>query len=635
MLFVAAVVIRVWASGEARFTGDEAEQWGTARQIATFERAPIFGPAITGSPARLPGASYYYLAAVPQLLGASPRIGGIFIALLHVLAGVLIALLIKEARSTRAALVFFALFTFAPWDIFFGDRIWSACVTPLFGTFALYGAAKSRESGFWQGMTLALCLILPQLHFSAPMCWVACAVLLYLRPPVRWSKGWLAAGFAVAFATYAPVLVSEVMKDFENTRAILTYSGGKESVSYAALSPVKTALYAVVFGSADISYQLEKGYWGGHFDEISAYFTTWYWGRLPFFLSIAFALGGWVVAVLTTFPKLRKRELEAAMVAAILAGYAVGAILLAVSRKQFFPHYVALMLPAALFPIAVGLDRLRNAPLIAGCAATMALMAQQTIHYYRQVDALNGVNNTLAMVGAAVEEKGSIALRFDGYPNNYAWGEVARLYHQKPLNIDARGDIKLHVHNREPFEGSAVPEGGRLFGAVLMERSVFRPAGMIARASENLPAMRIRAAAPDKEPRACAPAATGCRYGDQPWQELRPELFELAGKKETLLFMHPIERGTVRAFVPVPKGARRGTLRYGLSDSATRSDNKTPVAVSLFVDEKNVAKGTAENVPGARVLPFVLTATAAEVSIEIFTEKDGARVFGFDVDFFD
>ena len=106
------------------------------------------------------------------------------------------------------------------------------------------------------------------------------------------------------------------------------------------------------------------------------------------------------------------------------------------------------------------------------------------------------------------------------------------------------------------------------------------------------------------------------------------------GRKESLLFMHPVQRGTVTAHVPVPAGAHKGALRFALSDTATRAANTAPVEVTLAIDGKNVAKGTATNDPGLKALPFVLSSTAAEVSIAISTEQDGARVFGFDVDFF-
>lgn len=625
-LFVGALAIRVYATGEARFTGDEAEQWSTARRIATGEYFPIFGPAITGSVARVPGAGFYYFAAIPQLFGSSPRLGGLFIALFHVLAVFAVVRLATLARGPRAGLIVLALAAFAPWDVLYGDRVWSACVTPLAGTFAVYAAVKAHDDARWLSPLLFLLLIFPQMHLSAPIAWVACGVILYLWPPVRWDKKWLAIGFAAAVAAYLPVLISELQTSFANTRAILANSGGKEPFAYVMWSPVKTAIYAVLFGSADTAYNFEKGYWGGRFDEFRAYFSAAGWksawqmhGAFVVLnvVSIALALYGWIVAC----AKIRERDLAAVLTKAIIASFVTGAVLLVISKKLFFPHYVDLLVPAALLPIALGIDRGWNKLAAPALVASVVAMAVGTVRYYVEVDSLNGVSNTIEMTGAAVNEKGAVAVSFDGYPNDYAWGQVARWHHKKDLRIDDRADVRYRIFNARR-------------GEKLYERTVFRPPGLASRASEELTGIRVEAIGENGEKTACSASISGCRYGAQPWQELRPEPFEISGKQQLLLFMHPIAGSAVTAHVPVPRGVKRGSVRYGLSDSATRSDNRSPVEVRVSLDAAEIGRGAAKNEPGLNTIPFVLSSTAATVSIEIRTAKDGARVFGFDIDFY-
>jgi hypothetical protein len=646
LLFVGAVAIRVYATGEARFTGDEAEQWSTARRIATGEHFPIFGPAITGSVARLPGAGFYYFAAIPQLFGSSPRLGGLFIALFHVLAIFAIMRLATQARGPRAGLIFLALAAFAPWDVLYGDRVWSACVTPVAGTFAVYSAVKAHDDARWLAPLVFLLLIFPQLHLSAPICWVACAVILYSWPPVRWDKRWIAVGLLAAFLAYLGVLLSELQTGFANTRAILANSGGKEPLSYVMLSPLKSAIYAVLFGTADTAYNFEKGYWGGRFNELQAYFSVQGWknayamhGAVVVLnvVSIALAVYGWIIA----FVKIRERDLSAVLTRAVLASFFTAALLLVVSKKLFFPHYVDLLVPAALLPIALGIDRGWNKLAAPVLVASVLAMAAGTVRYYVEVDSLNGVSNTVEMVGAAVAEKRPVAVSFEGYANDYAWAQIARVHYKKPLLLDARSEIRYQIHNARRSD-------------VLYERTVSRPPGLSSRASEDLTKLKIDAIDAAGKKSSCTPSlgndrhvaeggpalpgrdpSMGCRYGSQPWQELRAESFEIRGKQQLLLFMHPIAGGAVTAHVPVPEGVRRGVLRYGLSDSATRSDNRSPVEVRLSLDAREIGRGSAKNEPGLQLLPFVITATAATVSIEIQTLNDGARVFGFDIDFFD
>jgi len=125
-----------------------------------------------------------------------------------------------------------------------------------------------------------------------------------------------------------------------------------------------------------------------------------------------------------------------------------------------------------------------------------------------------------------------------------------------------------------------------------------------------------------------------CRYGDQPWQELRLEMFELAGKKERLVFLHPVAGDRVSAQIPVPPGSQRAVLHHALSDASVASTNPHPVKVRLDQGSRQLFRARVGDDFGLTAHPFTLTSTTP-LSLEIRVQEDGARVYGFDVDFFE
>ncbi|MCB9650382.1 MAG: hypothetical protein H6730_27920 [Deltaproteobacteria bacterium] len=375
-LLLAAGVFRLWATDHARFTGDEADYWSKSRRLATAQYFPAYGFEITGSAAHFPGPAAYFLIALPQLLSPSPRAGAAFVAGLHVLAGALMFLLLARARGPRAGLIGLALFAFAPWDVLYADRIWGSAVVPAWGAVAFYAAHRAADSPRWQGILLFLALVLPQLHLSAPVLWAACLTLVLLRPPPRWDRRALGLGLLATVIAYLPPLWMELQSGFANTRLIIAKSGGAEALAYAVWNPVRVLGYAVLYGTGEIGYHFARGYWGGNFDGASAYLTAAGWDR--FFahygtpwavagvISLVVAAIGWAVALGclarqgARAARARRRDalpFEDALTAAVVVGFVTAGLLLLVAKKRFFPHYANILMPMALIPIAVGLDR--------------------------------------------------------------------------------------------------------------------------------------------------------------------------------------------------------------------------------------------------------------------------------------
>ena len=642
------LVFRMWSVSSARFTGDESDYWYKSRQVVVGGYRPAYGPEITGSAARLPGPAYYYLMAAPQAIGPSPRWGSAFVALLHVWTAVLLVVMVGRLQGPRAALIAAMLVAFAPWDILYGDRIWGSCVVPVWGSIAVFATIRSRSSPAWLGVTAFLALTLPQLHLSVPVLWVTCAVLVALRPPPYWPRLALALGLTAAIFAYFPPLFAELRSGFANTQRILDHSTGNASIEEALTAPVKVFAYAVLYASSEIGYHWARGYWGGTFSEATAYFTVrglqaW-WHQHGTFLaighivSVATAIIGWSVALRAVMLSLRRRgrePLDAAtvLVVGLMSGLAVGAVLIALARKTYFPHYANILMPMLLAPVAFGLDLLAKrsarwqAGVLAAVACSAATMAVGTARYYRQIDSLNGLTATTTMVNRILEEPGPVQLRFQHFNNAFAWGRIAEGLYDRSLSVATGAPVAFTVRNRAPHTGP-IPDGGSLHGSVLLTRS---PAHGRTMRSTSVPWRSVRVETTrDGRTVACRPEASRCRYGPHPWQKLEPTVMTVAGQPQPLLFMHPIEGAAVRARIPVPAKQDGGTLLFALSDEATQSTNHAPVDVTLLDGRGQViGRARAQNRPGLRRLRFKIE--RGPLVVEIRTEREGARVFGFDV----
>lgn len=491
-IVIGGLALRVWAVGQARFTGDESYFWATARNIATFRAAPVFGPPLTSSSAYHPGPIFYYLMALPQALGASPRWGGLFVVLLHALSGALFFSMSRKASGTRAALVGLLLFAFAPWEVLYSDRIWLSCVAPVWGTLTLYAAVKARDSTRWQGVLVFFALVLPQLHMSAPIVWILCGVLLATDRPGRFGKKAIAGGALVGIVAYLPPLYWELTHGFENTIAIVTQGGGSIGGGELLSIPFRVFGYAMLYATAEIGYHFSRGYWTT-FSEADQYGTAlglraWLDLHGPLFafailVSAGVSLTGWVSACVRSGHLLLARRrgekveinLFDRLVFGLVAALSGGALLMMASRKAYFPHYTNLLMPILLLPSSVVLGSLierRGKGRVLGYVLTIVTafgMAASSVRYYRRVDALNGLDATVSMVERAVGEGGPIALEFEGFQNGFAWQMLASVKHERALEVKPHAAIRYRVKNREPHRGD-IPKNSTRHGIVVLQR---------------------------------------------------------------------------------------------------------------------------------------------------------------------
>lgn len=507
-LLAAGFFFRAWAVGHARFTGDESWFWATARNIATFQAAPIYGPSMTGSGANHPGPIFYYLMALPQRLGPSPWWGGLFVALLHVGSSALLGLLALRARGPRAGLVALALVAFAPWDVLYADRIWLSCVAPVWGAAILYAATRLDEPRM-QGALLFFAATCPQLHMSAPIVWAAALALAWGTPrPLRLAWRPLALGALLVLAAYALPLWNELTHQFVNTRAILSEGGGKEPLDVVLVTPLKVLGYAMLSATAEIGYHFETGYWRT-FKDGEAYFTArgvaaWWarhgalWASLTL-LTVLVSMASWIYAALRLVAAVRARRssarttgapaalgLDDRVTLALAVGLVAAMALMMAAKKPFFPHYTNLLMPLLLWPVIIALDALlaraaaaRELGLGRGVITrglvflTLGLvtvaMASASARYYLEVDRRNGLDATAAMVETVMTGPTPVEVHFDGFYNRFAWEMLASTGYRRSLPLGAPAARRYYVRNARIHDGAPLTPDATVQDGVVME----------------------------------------------------------------------------------------------------------------------------------------------------------------------
>jgi hypothetical protein len=664
LLIAAGALFRFWAMNHARFTGDESEFWALARRMARLEAFPAYGPAITGAEARHPGALFFYLIALAQTLGDSPRFGSALVVVLHAIAAWVLYVIARRARGERAGLIALLLVMLAPWDVLYADRIWLSNVAPVVGTIAIGSAILSSSSTKAQAILLASCLVLPQFHMSAPIAWCVCAVILLLRPPEKWSLRALGAGVLAAVIAYAPPLWLELTQGLPNTRRILAQAGGNESLANLARTPAKVFSSALIFGSSDISYHFARGYWFG-FDDIHRYWSIAGWsevlGRDGWTItllngfSLLAALVAWICALSCALRRSRQALILGSRSAledgdvltlALLAGFSAATVLLVSAHKYYYPHYANMLMPVALWPLVKTADGAckrswHKAMVLSVLGAIVVSMGASCVRYYRNVDALNGLAATLDESRWLLEAKWPFRLAWDGFNNEYALQNLSSVIHRRGLPLNGRSSLVYRVHNTAPFDGAA--SGGSMrFDRVLVERiggpKEAETGDLLLDAKADWKRAEVWSVT-DRGRMDCADrpetSALSCTYGEQSWYHYGPDFIDVLGRAEPLLYIHPIAGGVVTWKLDLPQGARRGVLSYAMSDGSTRSDNRSPVELSLVQGRQILARASADNSAGLKTVPFALSSTAAkEIALELRTEKDGSRVIGFDVEIY-
>ncbi|HEY5448594.1 MAG TPA: glycosyltransferase family 39 protein [Polyangia bacterium] len=417
-IFVAAAALRLALVQSARFTGDEARDYQIGMDIAHGVRFPMLGPVITSGAAQLPGPFSYWLIAFPQLFSRAPEAGNAFFELMGAAAVWMFWYALRRPFGEAAATFAAALMAFSPWSALFGDRVWNPNAFLVVTNVALLAAVKLRErpGSAWAAVLPVACLVLPQLHSSAPVVWLALLPLVW-GTVRRWNRRWLALGLLVAALLYIPLAIHEAQTGFGNARAFIaeTVGGHKKAAPGATLSFLLSPIYCLRFLTLDVTYHELSGYWGG-LNERAAWHALWYGSPArPFHALRLLALMASVALVLVAaaaalraaltrrdddgapgaVPPAASESLRPFAWSALVAVVAdVG--LLALTSKQVFAHYVTPALPFVFFLFAAGAraafahPRMKIA-FVALAAIVCAGGIEATLSISRRIDGRNGL----------------------------------------------------------------------------------------------------------------------------------------------------------------------------------------------------------------------------------------------------
>lgn len=212
------------------------------------------------------------------------------------------------------------------------------------------------------------------------------------------------------------------------------------------------------------------------------------------------------------------------------------------------------------------------------------------------------------------------------------------------LSFAAMSALIAVIPEHDP--AAAERENERLFGfwepstpqhqaKIRAAKVVPEPPGLIFRAKTSWRQVKVEHQLKDGSIMRCAyEGVDRCRYGKEGWQHFGPEEFDIDGKKEMLLFMHPIAGDVVRASFAQAQFAKRAVLRYALSDASAVSSNTAPVTIALSRGGEKLKVEQTKNQRGLNIVELVLTSTRAPLVMELSVDNDGARVFGFDLELY-
>jgi hypothetical protein len=454
-IFVAAAALRLALAQSARFTGDEARDYAIGMDIAHGVRFPMLGPVITSGTAQLPGPFSYWLAAFPQLFTRAPEAGNVFFELLGAGMVWMFWYGLRRPFGDAAATFAAALLACSPWSALFADRVWNPNAFLVFAVLALLAVVKLRErpESAWAAVLPVACLVLPHLHSSAPVVWLALVPLAY-GSVRRWNKRYLALGLALAALLYVPLAIHEAKTGFGNTRAFIAETlGGHKKTPGMNLSFLLSPVYVLRFLTLDVTYHELSGYWGG-LNEAAAWHALWHgsparpFHPLRLLALIASGLLLLLAAAVTIRAAVARRGQGATTDAArgadrreSLRPFAVAALvavvadvgLLALTSKQVFAHYVTPTLPFVFVIFAAGAraafaDRRLEIAMLALAAIVCAGGIEATLAISRRIDGRNGLAVHRAVADRVLEDCAAEGLPLASCPARLDFGFVGLTY---------------------------------------------------------------------------------------------------------------------------------------------------------------------------------------------------------------
>lgn len=478
LTLLGTLVFRLAYLVDARFAGDEAFMYMTARRVAEFKLFPVYGVNMTGEEIWTPGGLYHLVMAIPLLLSKEIEAPIVLTVLMNILGLGLGYRVFRREYGPAAAFGALALMAFNPFSVYFSDRHWNPDVLVPLGFLWLWLLLRAvrgegRRPWLWLAILLA---VAPQAHLSCShLTLLTLAVLLVLKPRVAWRDAWIGAGIGVA--TYVPYFVWDGMNGFENTVAVLTHVSGQKAPAVEAL---RALYYQVLYGGGDFTYFLGKGFWfpmteWGFLGGDGWRLTKEFYG-LPEAQgwALAGAVGLGVLASLTAHLGLVGAGIVRAvrggrvalardpLAAVVLVNLPLMLGTLLLSRKAFYPHYTMVLFPLSAAALAWMLGRLRGpAPMVVAAVAAVALAAVQgglCARYYETEESKTSLEVMREATRTILEDSEGKPAAFDCLlprtrQGSYPVHILSREYFHKPFREDSGAPIRYALVPRDSPAG--------------------------------------------------------------------------------------------------------------------------------------------------------------------------------------
>lgn len=116
------------------------------------------------------------------------------------------------------------------------------------------------------------------------------------------------------------------------------------------------------------------------------------------------------------------------------------------------------------------------------------------------------------------------------------------------------------------------------------------------------------------------------------WMYVGPYQMRSGGDAKECIWSHPISKGQVHIRFPHPPLQSTLLFEHGFSDSAVRSNNKSPVTITIKQDENTLGRLTRARKSGFSQSSFIIsTPSAQNLDLLIQTENDGAGHYCFNL----
>lgn len=218
-----------------KLAGDNVVHWQVAGSIVKEGVFPLLGPSASVNDKFHLGPFYFYLLAIPYLLGQGNfRIAVIFFSLLNTISIFILYLVSTRWFSTRQSLQITALYAFSAYIVSIQNFPWNPYVLPFFIIFSLYLIVKIREGKCFYFPLLCMffsaCL---QIHATAVF---LLPVFIYLLPIRKIAFKYYVFGLLIFLISISPWLYADLISNFSQTRAALTIfqQGKSQDCSFAA-----------------------------------------------------------------------------------------------------------------------------------------------------------------------------------------------------------------------------------------------------------------------------------------------------------------------------------------------------------------------------------------------------------------